>query len=81
MIIGFATQSMDSTTIFVELSRKVSAETIKKLEGNLDKLVENYGARNNGDYSGFNIYAAVETVMNRSRLKWRFLKPDVYIYF
>ena len=81
MILGFSSQSAESNTMFVELSRKVSEETTKKLETSLDRLIESYGIRNNGDYSGFNIYAAVETVMNRSRLKWRFLKPDVYIYF
>lgn len=81
MVIGFTDQFSNNTPIFVVLSRTVSQGTIKKIELALEKLIACYGEANNGDYSGFDMHGAIERVMNSSRLKWNFFKPDVFIYY
>lgn len=81
MVIGFTNQFQTSNPIFVELSRKVSQETINKIENKLSKFISAYGERTNGDYSDFNIVIAIEKVMNSTGLKWQFLRPDVFITY
>ena len=81
MLICFESQSGSNGSVYVELARTVSQETVKKLELKLDRLIENYAEAHNGDCYGFNIYEAIEKVMNTSKLKWRFPCPDVTIYY
>lgn len=80
MLIAFKSQASNDV-IYVELARSVSVETIKKIENRLDKIINRYEEANNGDYYNFNIYEAIEKVMNASKLKWYFPRPDVTIYF
>lgn len=81
MLICFESQSGSNGSVYVELARTVSQETVKKLEMRLDKFIEKYLEARNGDGFGFNIYEAVEKVMNASKLKWRFPRPDATIYY
>ena len=80
MLICFESQSGNGS-VYVELARTVSQETVKKLEIRLDRIIEKYSEANNGDCYGFNIYDAITEVMNTSKLKWRFPRPDVTIYY
>ena len=81
MLICFESQSGSNGSVYVELARTVSPETVKKLEMHLDRIIEKYSEANNGDFYGFNIYDAITKVMNTSKLKWRFPCPDVTIYY
>ena len=82
MVIGFMEQcSSTATPIYVVLSRTVSQETVKKLSAALDKVIARYGEKTNGDYSEFDICVAIDFVMNKSKLKWHFMRPDVFIYY
>lgn len=81
MVIGFTDQFQTSNPVFVALSRKVSKNTVNRIESTLSKFISSYGERTNGDYSDFNIVVAIEKVMNSTGLKWQFLRPDVFITY